>query len=97
MAMLTVMSEQFRQERERFRLVSSCEQCEHFVDDTEACDLIYPTPPHRQAVFDGAKDGEPVSFCKMFEVRAVEAARMPPEAALAGARGGTATPTSGQD
>lgn len=67
MAMLTVMSEQFRRERASLRLVSNCEDCEHFVPDGEVCDLLYPTSPHRKAAFDGARDGDPVSFCKMFE------------------------------
>lgn len=31
--MLAVMSEQMRQERQSLRLVSCCEDCEHFVDD----------------------------------------------------------------
>ena len=67
--MRAVMSEQLRQERLSLGLVSCCEDCEHFVDDTEACDLIYPTIPHRRAVWDAAKDGDEMSFCKMFEVR----------------------------
>lgn len=62
-----VMSEQFRREAESLRLVFTCEACEHFVPEKEACDLLYPTRPHRQATFDAAQDGDPVSFCKMFE------------------------------
>ncbi len=69
MAMQMVMSEQFRRERAALRLACTCEACEHFVPEQEACDLLYPTPPHRQATFDAAKDGDPVSFCKMFEAR----------------------------
>jgi hypothetical protein len=69
MAMQTVMSEQLRRERQQLRLVCACEECEHFVPEREVCDLLYPTSPHRKAVFDGARDGEPVFFCKMFEAR----------------------------
>lgn len=80
------MSEQLRRERHSLKLVSCCEDCEHFVadDGTEVarvgqtdgqasgrgsggCDLLYPTAPHRRAAWDAARDGDEVSFCKMFE------------------------------
>ena len=67
--MRTVMSDALRRERQQLRLVCCCEDCEHFVDAAAACDLLYPTAPHRKAVWDAAADGEPMSFCKMFEVR----------------------------
>lgn len=77
------MSEQLRQERQSLRLVCCCEDCEHFVEAPPAnvtqgtdpsagrggCDLLYPTAPHRRAVWDATKDGEEVSFCKMFEAK----------------------------
>lgn len=69
MVMQMVMSELFRRERAALRLACTCEECEHFVPTQEACDLLYPTGPHRQAALDAARDGEPVSFCKMFEAR----------------------------
>jgi hypothetical protein len=65
--MQTVMSERLRLETATFRLACVCERCEHFVPEAEACDLLYPTAPHRQRAFESAADGEPVSFCKMFE------------------------------
>jgi len=67
-----VMSERLRRERASLKLVCECECCEHFVEDSPpdgACDLLYPTPPHRRAAFDNAKDGDPIFFCKMFEAR----------------------------
>jgi len=73
--MRVVMSEQLRRERASLKLVACCEDCEHFVDDDDdsaasgRCDLLYPTEPHRRAVFDRAKDGDEISFCKMFESR----------------------------
>lgn len=72
------MSEQLRQQRASLRLVSCCEECEHFVGDEVSgasgsaggqCDLLYPTAPHRRAAWDQAKDGDEISFCKMFEAR----------------------------
>lgn len=63
------MSEQLRKERISLRLVCCCEDCEHFDDESEGCDLLYPTAPHRKVEWDRVKDGEEVSFCKMFEAR----------------------------
>jgi hypothetical protein len=68
--MQMVMSERLRRQRVELKLVCACEECEHFDDrDGPACDLLYPTAPHRRAAFDSAKDGDPVWFCKMFEAR----------------------------
>lgn len=69
------MSEQLRRERASLKLVSCCEDCEHFVEGAlesasgsrGSCDLLYPTAPHRRAVWDQAQDGDEISFCKMFE------------------------------
>ena len=70
MPMQMVMSERLRRERASLKLVCACEDCEHFdTAEGPACDLLYPTAPHRLAAFDNAKDGEPVWFCKMFEAR----------------------------
>lgn len=82
--MQMVMSETLRTQRASLRLVCECESCEHFVpgdlkpaaragapvdEDGGVCDLLYPTAPHRKAAFDAAADGDPVWFCKMFEVK----------------------------
>lgn len=70
MPMQMVMSEQLRRQRSSLRLVCACEDCEHFDEHAgPACDLLYPTEPHRRAAFDSAKDGDAVWFCKMFEAR----------------------------
>ncbi len=70
MPMQMVMSERLRRQRVELKLVCACEECEHFdVREGPACDLLYPTALHQRAVFDNAKDGDAVWFCKMFEAR----------------------------
>jgi hypothetical protein len=72
--MLLVMSPEFRTESSQRRLVCCCEDCAHFVADAPgadgcvgACDLLFPTAPHRRAAWASAADGAALSFCKMFE------------------------------
>jgi hypothetical protein len=62
------MNERFKREREQFKLKESCEYCRHFCAEREACAVMYPPNPHREAVFNNALDGERIYFCKMFEV-----------------------------
>ncbi|MEW5851167.1 MAG: hypothetical protein AB2A00_20435 [Myxococcota bacterium] len=62
------MDERLRVEREQFALKATCDHCAHFDDDAGACSLTYPTEPHRQSTFETLKDGDPVLFCKTFEV-----------------------------
>ena len=55
----------------------TCEDCLHFGPSAESavptgelvgvCDLLYPTEPHRKAVYEAKVEGDPVLFCKMFE------------------------------
>ncbi len=56
-----------REEILRHRLAFTCEDCAHFVPREGACDLLYPTEPHRRATVDKKVDGDPLLFCKMFE------------------------------
>ena len=65
--MWSALTPAVREEIQRFRLVFTCERCAHFVAAASACDLLYPTEPHRQAAYDAAADGAPLLFCKMFE------------------------------
>ena len=76
--MKQVMSPTFRLEASHHRLVAACEHCDHFVADAVyrgadaatspgACGLLFPTAPHRLAVWNALVDDEPLPFCKMFE------------------------------
>lgn len=56
-----------REEIGRFRLAFTCEDCVHFHASDDACDLLYDPTPHRRATVEALADGEPLSFCKMFE------------------------------
>lgn len=58
-----------RDELARLRLVFCCEECLHFADERQACDLLYPVAPHRRATWEEAGPGTPLVFCKMFEAR----------------------------
>lgn len=58
-----------REDLARLRLVFCCEECLHFADEREACDLLYPVAPHRRAAWDDAGEGARLVFCKMFEAR----------------------------
>jgi hypothetical protein len=76
--MKQVMSPAFRIEASQHQLVTACEHCAHFVFDAVervaggtgapgACDLLFPTGPHRRAAWQALHDGEALPFCKMFE------------------------------
>ncbi len=65
--MQCAITEALRAEFDRFALAYACEDCLHFVHAQDACDLMYPTAPHRRAHLQALLDGEPVAFCKMFE------------------------------
>jgi hypothetical protein len=56
-----------REEIGRFGLAFTCEDCNHYVNEDEACDLLYDPTPHRNATMDALADGAPMAFCKMFE------------------------------
>lgn len=58
-----------KEELARLRLAFCCEECLHFADDREACDLLYPVGPHRRAAFEASPPGARLVFCKMFEAR----------------------------
>lgn len=63
------MSPEFREQRARFRLACTCEECLHFCAEREACAVRYPTEPHRKAHLEALSDGDRLFFCKMFEPR----------------------------
>jgi hypothetical protein len=60
-------SARFREERERFRLVFTCEDCTHFALIREACGHGYPNADHRRARYEGDSGAELV-FCKEWEI-----------------------------
>ena len=61
------MSETFREERERYRLEFTCEECANWHAEREACSILYPADPHREHTVAATPDGERVYFCKMWE------------------------------
>jgi hypothetical protein len=61
------MNARFREDVARFRLVFTCEQCGNWQPEAQACSILYPTEPHRQATVDKLNDGDRLYFCKMFE------------------------------
>jgi hypothetical protein len=63
------MSNTFREEAERFRLVYACEDCAQFCESRETCAIQYPTAPHRAAHIASLENGDRLHFCKMFEAR----------------------------
>jgi hypothetical protein len=84
------MSPGFRAEASHHGFVGWCEACSHFrvaADDPDgtraACDLLFPTSPHRRAAWQALADGDPLPFCKMFEADgAAETGTLPmPDAA----------------
>lgn len=68
--MRTPFSTTLAQERQRFHLVHTCEDCGLFDPAAARCRHEWPTEAHRQAAFDAvaaAGSGE-VVFCKEFEL-----------------------------
>lgn len=63
------MSQQYRREKEQFRLKECCEDCQHFCPQRNKCAVLYPVAPHLKETFFKAKDGERIYFCKMFEAK----------------------------
>jgi len=63
------LTPELRAELTRWRLAFCCEECLHFADEAEACDLLYPVQPHRRAAFERAPAGARLVFCRMFEAR----------------------------
>ena len=61
------MSEEFRRDCSRHRLAFTCEDCRHFGAEQDACAVLYPTTPHRNATLAATGENERVYFCKMFE------------------------------
>jgi len=51
-------------EVERYSLRFNCEQCAHFVLETERCANEYPNSAHRE----GALSAAELTFCKEFEL-----------------------------
>ena len=66
--MWVTMDARFREERKKFNLKESCEDCRHFCLERKRCAVIYPVDPHLKASFENASDGDRIFFCKMFEV-----------------------------
>ena len=56
----------FREQRERYRLRFTCEDCALFDDVKETCAHGYPTREHRDAHYQD--EAAPVVFCKHFEL-----------------------------
>ena len=65
--MWIVKDEQYRREKEQFRLKECCEDCEHFCAARKRCEMLYPVEPHLLETFNKTNDGERIYFCKMFE------------------------------
>lgn len=58
--------ELFREQRSRFRLRFTCEDCTLFDDETEKCAHGYPNTEHRNAHYED--DNAALVFCKHFEL-----------------------------
>ncbi len=67
--MWIVMDEQYRREKEQFRLKDCCEDCAHYCAERNKCGMLYPVEPHLEKTFNKAQDGERIYFCKMFEAQ----------------------------
>ena len=65
--MWIVMSDTFRREAKEYKLVFTCEACAHFCKIQDACEMQYPTTPHRDHTIAQTNDGGRIYFCKMFE------------------------------
>jgi hypothetical protein len=66
--MRTIVDARYLDERQRFDLRATCEHCEHFDMRGQACSLLFPVAPHREAVHAAAREGDPVLFCKYFSI-----------------------------
>ena len=56
----------FREERARFALRFTCEDCALFDPEHESCSHGFPTEEHRHAHYEQAPDE--IVFCKDFEL-----------------------------
>ena len=56
----------FREQRSRYRLRFTCEQCALFDDRAETCAHGYPTREHRDAHYED--EDALLVFCKHFEL-----------------------------
>jgi len=56
----------FREERRRYGLCFTCEDCAHFAPETEKCGHGYPNDEHRAARYE--RVGELIVFCKEWEL-----------------------------
>jgi hypothetical protein len=65
--MWITMDENYRRQKEKYRLQECCEDCQHFCEVRKSCEMAYPVNPHLRATFDEAQEGERIHFCKMFE------------------------------
>jgi len=63
------MNDQYRQEKELFRLKECCDDCSHYCEERNKCAVLYPVEPHLKNTFLRAKNGERIYFCKMFEAK----------------------------
>ena len=57
------------QERERFALRHTCEDCGHFDPAAQRCRHEWPTAGHRRADYEDPSRLPTVNFCKEFELR----------------------------
>jgi hypothetical protein len=55
-------------QRATLDLRACCEDCVHFDDVTEACSLTFPNVDHRRATHAALAEGDPMLFCKTFEM-----------------------------
>ena len=58
----------YLKQREQFAFKATCEHCVHFSPDDDACSLVFPAEPHREALHASFKDGDTLMFCKTFQV-----------------------------
>ena len=58
--------EQFRDERDRFALVHTCEDCVYFDAESGRCAHGYPNAQHRREALETPVPGP--MFCKEFEL-----------------------------
>lgn len=66
--MRTYVDQRYREECQRFKLMATCEHCQHYAPPDRSCSLGFPTAPHRDEAHQAAKDGEPIWYCKYFTV-----------------------------
>ena len=58
----------FREERARFALRFTCEDCSHFQVERERCAHGYPNEVHRGARYEQASEQLDLVFCKDFDL-----------------------------